>query len=372
MTRRAFALALCAGFLLLGLLPGVTLAYVIPSYLDQSNTTPNSNVSGELAQTFTAGQSGPLSRVDLWVASLNNPGGGSMSLSIYPTDGAGTPVTTGTALATSGTTLVPYSATTAAWVSFTFGSPYSVTAGTMYAIVFNAGGGANIWASGSDTDAYSRGAAWISTPSWVLHAHPLDFDFRTYLQDSVTTTSAWDKSQVAAGTGTALKLTVTIVFGNGPEADNYLVLLGNLPSWYVNPTPPTIVCSWGACTLANIQGVSGITVPASNPGVTHTVTLQGTATPAVSDEGTPGTAQGNGCIVVSETSICSDGTASVAVVAPGTPPAPTRAPTLPPTSTSTGPASANNDSMIWFLPFALAALLGGLLFLVDQRRRRSF
>ena len=367
MTRRAVALALCAGLLLLGLVPATALAIAPPSYLDQSNTTPNSNISGELAQTFTAGQSGPLRRVDLFLASLNFPGGSSLSLSIYPTDGAGTPVTSGTALATSGSGSVPYNSSTGAWISFSFGSPYSVTAGTMYAIVFNAGGGANVWAYGSATNAYSQGAAWISTPSWVLSTAPVDFDFKTYLQESVTTTTAWDKSQVAAGTGTALKLTVTIVFGNGPEADNYLVLLGNLPSWYINPSPPSIVCSWGACTLATIQGVSGITVPASNPGATLTVTLQGTARPAVSDEGTPGVAQGNGCIVVSQTTLCSDGSASVAVgVAAATP-----APTLPPTSTSAGPASDKNDGMIWFLPFALVASIGGLLVLVDRRRRRS-
>jgi hypothetical protein len=241
----------------------------------------------------------------------------------------------------------------------------------MYAIVFDAGGGANVWAFGSDTNAYSRGAAWLANPSWGSQTHPDDFDFRTYLEESVTTTLAWDKSQVTAGTGTALKLTVTIAFGNGAEADNYIVLLGDLPSWYANPTPPTIVCSWGACTLATIQGVAGITVPASNPGATLTVILQGTATPVVSDEGTPGTAHGNGCIVHSETSLCSDATASVAVVAAEATPAPTKAATPPPTSTRAGPASDNKDGMIWFLPFALVASIGGLLVLVDQRRRRS-
>jgi hypothetical protein len=366
MKRRA--LALCAGFLLMGLMPGSTLAIVTPTYIDQSNTVKAANVSGHFAQTFTAGQSGPLSRVDLVLVSAN-AGGDSLSLSIYPTDGAGTPVTTGTALATSGVASVPCCAVTGAWVSFSFASPFSVTAGTMYAIVFDThAGGANVWAFGSNTNAYSRGAAWRASPSWghETSPDPDDFDFRTYLEDSITTTVAWDKSQLTPGTGTALKLTVTIVFGNGPEADNYLVLLGNLPSWYVNPTPPTIVCSWGPCTLATIQGVAGITVPASNPGATLTVTLQGTATPAVSDEGTPGVAHGNGCIVVSESSLCSDGTASVAVGVAGATPAPT----LPPTSTSAGPASDNNDGMIWFLPFALAASIGGLLVLVIVRRRQ--
>jgi hypothetical protein len=371
MKRRALVLALFAGLLLPGLVPGMALAIATPTYLDQSSTTISSDVSGKFAQTFTAGQSGPLSRVDLLMASLNNPGGDSLSVSIYPTDGAGKPVTTGTALATSGSAAVPYSATTGSWISFSFASPYSVTAGTMYAIAFTTNGGlVAVFAWGSDSDAYAGGAAWVANPSWSHQTAPVDFDFRTYLEDSITTTVVWDKSQVAAGTATALKLTVTIAFGNGAEANNYIVLLGDLPSWYVNPTPPSIVCSWGACTLATIQGVAGVTVTASNPGSTLTVTLQGTANPVVADEGTPGTALGNGCIAFVESSLCSDATGSVAVVAPGASPAPTRAATPPPTSASAVPASDHNG-ISWLLSFALLASIGGLLVLVDRKRRRG-
>jgi hypothetical protein len=367
------ALALCAGLLLVGLLPGATLAIVTPFYVDQSNTVLGDTISGELAQTFTAGQSGPLNQVDLVLGSLNDPGGGSLSMSIFPTDGSGTPVTSGAPLATSAIVSVPYLPGAGAWTSFSFGSPYSVTAGTMYAIVFNAGGGANVWATGSHSDAYARGAAWIHAgSSWTSQTSPDDLDFRTYLEESVTTKVAWDESQVAAGTGTALKLTVTITFGNDGDAGNYVVRLGNLPSWYVNPTPPTIVCSWGACTLATIQGAPGITVTASDPGTTLTVTLQGTATPAAADVGTPGTASGHNCIATSETSVCGDGTASVAVVAAAAPtPTPTKAVTPPPTNSGAGPASDNRGGMIWFLPFALVAAIGGLLVILDQRRRRS-
>jgi hypothetical protein len=75
-----------------------------------------------------------------------------------------------------------------------------------------------------------------------------------------------------------------------------------------------------------------------------------------------------------ETSLCSDGTASVAVVAPAAPtptPAPTKAATPPPTNSGAGPASDNRGDVIWFLPFALVVSIGGLLFILDQRRRRS-
>jgi hypothetical protein len=51
-------------------------------------------------------------------------------------------------------------------------------------------------------------------------------------------------------------------------------------------------------------------------------------------------------------------------------PAPTKAPTPPPTSTGVGPGSDNTGGTIWFLPFALVAAFGGLLILVDRRRRR--
>jgi hypothetical protein len=366
MKRRA--LALCAGLLLLGLMPGATLAIAPPIYLDQS-TSPNVSdfVSSPntIAQTFTAGGSGPLREVDLYMG-----GAATVSVRLEGVTASSPPKPDDSnVLATSGS--VAFSNTGGpGWVSFIFSTLPSVTSGHVYAIVLDLPTTGQVNAVFASTDAYTRGKAWLQSSGWIPDFYP-NLAFRTWLEDSVTTTVAWDKSQVAAGTGTALKLTVTIAFGNGAEAPNYLVLLGNLPSWYINPTPPTIVCSWGACTLATIQGVSGITVPASNPGATLTVTLQGTATPVVSDEGTPGAAHGNGCIVFAESSLCSDATATVAVVAPGAPPAPTTAPTLPPTSTSAVPGSDNNGGMIWLLSFALVASIGGLLVLVDQRRRRS-
>jgi hypothetical protein len=258
----------------------------------------------------------------------------------------------------------------AGWVPFSFSTPPSVTSGHVYAIVIDLPTTSPVNSVFASTDPYAGGGAWRQSSGWTTGFYP-NLAFQTYLEETITTTVAWDKPQVTAGTGTALKLTVTIAFGNGAEANHYVVLLGDLPSWYVNPTPPTIVCSWGACTLATIQGGSGINVPATDPGSTLTVTLQGTATPAVANEGT-GTAHGNGCMVVSETSLCSDANASVAVVAPGATPAPTApAPTAPPTSTGVTPASNNNDGTIWFLPFALVGFFGSLLVILDQRRRRG-
>jgi hypothetical protein len=49
---------------------------------------------------------------------------------------------------------------------------------------------------------------------------------------------------------------------------------------------------------------------------------------------------------------------------------PSVAATPPPTSTGVGPASDDPGNTIWFLPIALVALFGGLLFLVSRQRRR--
>jgi hypothetical protein len=392
MKRRA--LALCSGLLLLGLMPGATLAIAPPSYLDQS-TSPNLSdfVSSPntVAQTFTAGGSGPLSEVDLYMG-----GAATVSVTLEGVTTSSPPKPDDSnVLATSDS--ITFNHTGAAgWVPFSFSTPPSVTSGHVYAIVIDLPTTSPVNSVFASTDPYAGGGAWRQSSGWTTGFYP-NLAFQTYLEETITTTVAWDKPQVTAGTGTALKLTVTIAFGNDGEADHYTVLLGALPSWYTNPTPPTIACSWGACALVTIQGIAGITIPASNPGATLTVTLQGTANPATADIGTPGTAHGTGCILrqvltvvdgpqpAAESSLCSDGTASVAVVAAEATPTPapttvvqgatappTRAPTPPPTSTGAGPGSDNTGGTIWFLSFALIAFFGGLLVLVDRRRRRLF
>jgi hypothetical protein len=415
MKRRA--LALCAGLLLLGLMPGSTLASnpTPPSRLDQSADTGSTSTGGSLqAQTFTAGITGPLSGVDLSFV-YGDPGTTTVNVSLQGVQNvAGQMVPDGTPRATASASVTSPDWSTWNWFHFSFSSPPSVTAGTMYAIVFDPG---LAGAHGASADNYAGGQAWGLSPqtTWVPVGNLSDFGFRTYIQDTVTTTLAWDKPAVTAGVSTPLKLTATMTFTNGDEIGDYSVLLGDLPSWYVNPTPPTIVCSWGACDLATIQGTGGITVPASTPGATLTVTLQGTATPAAADVGTA-SATGTGCLVsaivvqedraqpnLAALPYCVDGTASVQVVAAAAAPtptlaptatpaptatltlsptpaptivvegataAPTKAPTPPPTSTGAGPGSDNTGGTIWFMPFALVASMGGLLVLVDRGRRR--
>src|ERR1035437_3579597 len=86
-TMKRRALAICASLLLVGLVPGSTLA-ISTSNLDQWNN-PAAGLghfaSGavNLAQTFTAGGYGLLSGVDLY---LSLGGGGGLSASIEATD----------------------------------------------------------------------------------------------------------------------------------------------------------------------------------------------------------------------------------------------------------------------------------------------
>jgi hypothetical protein len=371
MKRRV--LALCAGLLLVGLVPGLTLA-VNPPNLDQSNDVGAALTnlgSGTYAQTFTVAKNGMLSGVD-----LNLQGGSTINVDIKALDGSGDP--TGSSLASGSATAGTPSA--GAWEHFGLSTPLAVSSGAKLAIVFAAA--YFQWAYGSDhgTDAYPGGQslAFISS-SWNPPAgpnDPPDFAFRTYV-DTATTALQWDKPQITAGATTQLTLTATMTYANGVEANHYKALVGLLPTWF---TPTGLTCSDTAseiipadCTVANLGNGFGDLIPANATGDVLTFTVTGTADPAASDVGTPGLAGADACVRYPETvnTICGDGTASVSVLAAAATPAPTKAATPPPTSTDPESASDNTGGIIWFLPFALVAFLGGLLVLVDRRRQIS-
>jgi hypothetical protein len=391
MKRRA--LAICASLLLVALAPGLTMAITPPSNLDQHNDPAGlgHGASGAVnwAQTFTAGEYGLLSGVDLYVSLV---GGGSLTASIEAT-ASGQP--TGSALA-SGSGAV---AASAGWVHFSFATPLSVVQDSVYAIVINPTAG-GVWYGSTNT--YPGGQAFEAGAPWTTLSDPADFGFRTYV-DTVGTQLQWDKSQITAGTSTPLTLTATMTDVNGVEATHYGAFLGPpVPTWF---TPTGITCSDTAskivpadCTLANFgSGFAGL-IPASASGDILTFIVTGTAAPASSDIGTPGTAMANSCIYYPALTFCSDAFATVDVIAAATPapptaapptaappttappttaptvaptptPSPTRAATPPPTSTGAGSASDNTGGTIWLLPFAMVAFFGALLVLVDRRRR---
>ena len=361
MKRRA--LALCAGFLLLGLIPGSTMATV--GNLDLSNPvdlTHQTNASSvDLAQTFTADKTGDLSRVDLYV------GGGlaTVAMNIKHVDAStgmptGSPIESSTASTT----------TTPGWVQFSFAPAQGIFNGSKYAIVFNLVTDAN--AAYGSTGTAGGGLALWNNPSWVALPDPTEFAFRTFV-DTVAPTLSWDKTTIQAETSTTLTLTETMTFLNGAEASVYEADLDAKPGWF---TPTGITCSAAItnCTLGNYES-TGVVAPAAFGGETLTIVLTGTALPHNADVGIAGVATTFACLeyplkmtLVQPNAIdpgCPSISASIGVGVP----APTTPPTPPPTSTAGAPASDGSGSAIWFLPVGLLAAFGGL-FVGTKRRRR--
>ncbi len=156
---------------------GAALAIIGPS---SANYGPQS-----VAQTFTAGLSGALDRVQLYVA--NNTSSNSDPLTVQITDtSSGAPGST--VLAT--TTIAPgaVSSSPGGWVEADFSAAPFVSAGSQYAIVAYASGSDFYkwyYASSNDYpggdpyyDSASPPTTWTSAPSY-------DFAFRTYVQGPV-------------------------------------------------------------------------------------------------------------------------------------------------------------------------------------------
>jgi len=333
MKRRAFAL--CASLLLVGLVPGSTLA-IPTSNLDQSAATGGTSAAGSLmAQTFTAGRGGLLTGVDL---SLAINGTTTVSISLENVHNvAGNMVPDGIVRASGSRSVTGVSSSTPSWVHFSFTSEPTVASGTMYAIVFDPGAAAAF----GGADVYAGGQAWVrSGASWIGFGGQLsDFGFRTYVDD-VGTQLQWDKPQITAGTNTPLTLTATMTYANGVEASHYTALLKVMPTWF---TPTGITCSDTAskivpadCTVANFWNGFVNLILASPSGDILTFIVTGTAAPASSDIGTPGMAGADACIdYPDELTFCSDATASVDVIAAAATPTPTAAATPTPTPAAT-------------------------------------
>ncbi len=392
-------LALAAGILLLALLPGSTLAAAV---VDQSTDPGGLTYGGtftRMAQTFTAGKTGLLKDVELYLTQS----GGAVDFSIETTSGG---LPTGVVLFLSQNTVT----SPTGWVDFSTGWT-RVTAGEKYAIVFEMRGNLMMWGSG---DAYSGGEALrYGGTNWGATGYELqDFAFKTYV-DPQTTTVQWDKPQIVAGSSTALALTETIVFPTyGPgqtlsvnvkpnlAAAVWTVRMDPLPSWFA---VTAVACSSqiADCSLANVLSGSGALVtPDSNP---ITVTFTGTASPALTDAGTPGTAFGHGCVDYGAAPSleagpaaygvqCVAAKADVAVVAPAATPAPTPGPgptptptpaptptptptptprpaTPPPTTAGASGSSDEPNSSVWLLPIGLIVAIGGALLLVNRQQR---
>jgi len=120
---------------------GVTLSFAVAApaiataTLDQSQTSYSSNFGvssgffSKVAQTFTAGITGSMPEVALFLGASSS-GGGTLTTEIQ---GVASGLPDGTVLATTSTNLPTGSYTD--WVNIIFASPASVTSGTQYAIV---------------------------------------------------------------------------------------------------------------------------------------------------------------------------------------------------------------------------------------------
>lgn len=142
---------------------------------EQSSTTQYANLSNfaydQYGQTFTAGLTGNLGKVSLYIQNDNQV---SVTMQIQ---GTASGVPNGTVLATTTVDIPAYGA--GRWVDFIFSSPANVTSGTQYALTFNP------FNSISINNTYSGGQAIAHFSSnWVAASNVAqDFAFRTYVID---------------------------------------------------------------------------------------------------------------------------------------------------------------------------------------------
>jgi hypothetical protein len=179
--------------MLVGLTPGGITQVAAAGTLDQSQTNTNGGDVGiggiaQHAQTFTAGLSGNLVQVNLFLArgSGRFTPNGDLTVEIRSTV-AGMPPFGPLATATVPVASVP---TTSGWVSVSNWSPAPApsSAGTQYAIVLSAptttcDGCSYLWRAGDTADPYPRGDPFFSSNgglTWTVDA-TFDFAFQTFV-----------------------------------------------------------------------------------------------------------------------------------------------------------------------------------------------
>jgi Bacterial Ig-like domain (group 3) len=220
------------------------------------------------AQTFTAGLSGGLDQVDLF---LYKETGTTLPLNveIRTVDGSGAPTTTVLESA-----IVPFSSVPAApgaFVPVTFSVPHTVAAGTQYAIVaYTAeppprGYG---WFY-STADPYPGGTAWLSTsttppPTTWTQVGQADFAFKTYVtppaKHQTSTSVSCSPQPVVAGQPTTCTATVTDTATSGQTPPTGTV-------GFTSNGPGTFGTA-GSCTLATASSSSASCSVTYTPGST--------------------------------------------------------------------------------------------------------
>lgn len=155
--------------------------------LDQSNEATATGVAPVTGgnthawgQTFTAGLTGTLPTIDVYVNPASSPNANLVAGIYNITSG----VPTGTALATASLTAASMGG--GAWESFNFSNPTNVVSGNQYAIVFTSNASVGQYQLSSTANAYSGGTAFegdLNAHNWLSYAN-LDIQFRTYVTTS--------------------------------------------------------------------------------------------------------------------------------------------------------------------------------------------
>ncbi|WP_344601068.1 calcium-binding protein [Sporichthya brevicatena] len=153
--------------------------------LDQQQSVAGStdlvDADNSFAQTFTAGRTGPLTRVDLRLfraEETSDP----LTVEIRNASAAGPG---STVLATAVVPAGSVSADEVGTETVTFAAPASVTAGSTYALAVHTNGSAQqFWVGTSATNTYAAGDAWFaptSPPSGPWASQSYDLTFATYV-----------------------------------------------------------------------------------------------------------------------------------------------------------------------------------------------
>lgn len=159
--------------------------------LDLSQTTNNDadQVYGARwsGQTFKPTYTAPIPKLELYGGKIGTPAGNA-TVGIYATSSN---LPTGSSLCTATATAANWTVNT--WQTFTFVSPYTLTAGTQYAIVLDcsAGDSSNYirWNCQSSGNVYADGRHCISPDSggtWANYTADRDATFKTYYTPSVS------------------------------------------------------------------------------------------------------------------------------------------------------------------------------------------
>jgi hypothetical protein len=263
---------------------GPSAAVAAVDFLDQEMFTGSDTFSGgsnRIGQTFTAGWSASLTRIQLDVSS--NTSGVPVSVEILTVDsGTGLPAS---ATLASGT--FPGGATGV--VDVTFGTPPALSGGTRYAIVLQGDSGVSLF---GNVDTYAGGDAVVERPPQEDGDEPspggwdfignADLKFRTYLDAAAPTPTT---TPTVTSTPTS---TPTHTPTNTPNRLTVIALLtAGVPPNTATPTLSPTVTATTTATLTPTETPTATTIP--TPGrrpppdtVTPTVTRTDTATPTLS------------------------------------------------------------------------------------------